>query len=267
MADTPPLFSLLTPEAQLQAHCLWDDMAQFEAAHTERAMMHLLDRVSEMIGAQNAYWMGAMRITEAETDPLRGWRPGIIRYWKPLPQNDRYTEKRLRTILKGQLDESVVAQAKLAGTFRAHRLRDIVSPAWFDGPIYQNYLDRGIHDSLTVGIPLNAMTESYYGFLRMRPDDPFTAAQVQLAAYTMRGLVWFHRQVLLAHGIGSANRPLTPTERKVTALLLTDKTESEIADELGVTSATAHTYVRDVLQKFGAKGRAGLTALWLGKQS
>ncbi|QYM79148.1 LuxR C-terminal-related transcriptional regulator [Horticoccus luteus] len=206
-----------------------------------------------------------VRLPGASADPLGGWRPMALSYLRPLPQNQNFTAQRLRAINRGQTDESVTAQARLAGTFRAHRLRDIVSPAWFESAYYQNYLDRGIHDSLTVALPVNAMTESYYGFLRMRPLDPFTETQRQIAAYALRGLPVFHRHILLAHGVGVAAKPFSPVERKAVAHLLTDKSEKDIAAALGVTATTAHTYIRDVLDKLGVKGRAGLAALWLGQ--
>lgn len=51
------------------------------------------------------------------------------------------------------------------------------------------------------------------------------------------------------------------------ALLLTDRSEKLIAADLGVSPSTLHTYVRDVLRKFGVSGRTGLLALWLGRQT
>ena len=158
-----------------------------------------------------------------------------------------------------------MAQARLSGTYRAHRLRDLVSPDWFSSETYQGYLDRGVHDSLTVGVPVSQMAEGYYGFLRMRAEDPFTEAERDTALYAMRGLTWFHRQVMLAHGLLVASKPLSPIQRRVLTLLLTDQSEKLIASALGVSPASLHTYVRDVFRKFGVKGRKGLIALWLGR--
>lgn len=251
---------------QERIHLLWDELAAFEAARNDDALMHLLGTVAEMIDAQNAYWMGAVRITDDKNDPLRGWRPSVMRYLRPLPNDKKFTQQRIRSIRRGSVDEATVAQARLAGTFRARRLRDLVSPEWFEGATYQGYLARGVHDSLVVGVPVNPMAEGYYGFLRMREGDPFTEAQRQLAFNAMRGLTWFHRQVLLAHGLQAARAPLSPTERRVLALLLTDQSEKLIAASLGVTSSTAHTYVRGVLRKLGVSGRNGLISLWLGWQ-
>lgn len=255
-------------DARLQEriHCLWDELAAYEAAGSEAALMHLLSTVAQMIDAQNAYWMGAVRIGEDDYDPLRGWRPRLIRYLKPLPK-DEFCDQRVRALQRGRSDESAVAHAQLAGTFRACRWRDVVSEEFFTSPVYENYRQRNIHDSLVVGVPVGPAVEAYYGFFRMREDELFTEAQRDLAFYAMRGLTWFHRQVLVAHGVHAGATPLSPMERRVLALLLTDRPEKLIAAELGVTPSTAHTYVRGVLRKLGVSGRAGLISLWLGRQS
>ncbi len=270
---TPPNPGQATPTAipldlQERIHRIWDELAAFEAAKSEAALLHLLGAVAEMIDAQNAYWMGTVRITDDERDPLRGWRPRVIRYLRPLPSDEKYTQQRIKSLQQGRtIDEATVAQTRLAGTFRACRLSDLVSTEWFKSDTYQGYLDRGVHDSLTVAVPVNPMAEGFYGFLRMRENDPFTEAQRDLAYYAMRGLTWFHRQVLLSHGVHAACEPLTPMERRLLALLLTDQSEKVIAVNLGVTPSTAHTYIRGVLRKFGVSGRNGLISLWLGKQS
>jgi DNA-binding CsgD family transcriptional regulator len=254
------------PEIQERIHRLGDELAGFEAASSEAALLRLLDAVAEMIDAQNAYWMGAVRLTDDERDPLRGWRPRVIRYLRPLPNDEKFTQRRIRSLQKGKtIDEATVAQARLAGTFRACRLTDLVSPDWFKSETYQGYLGRGVHDSLTVAVPLSPMAEGYYGFLRMK-SAPFTEAERAVAYHALRGLTWFHRQVLLAHGVDAARAPLSPMERKVLALLSTDQSEKLIAANLKVTPSTAHTYVRSVLRKFGVSGRNGLISLWLGRQ-
>jgi DNA-binding CsgD family transcriptional regulator len=252
---------------QERIHQLWDEVAAFEAAESDAALLHLLGAVAGFVDAQNAYWMGAVRMSDDEGDSLLGWRPRVIRYLQPLTNDEKFTQQRLKSIGRGQVDEATVAHARLAGTYRARRLRDLVSPAWFESETYQEYVARGVYDSVVVVAPVSDVAEGYYGFLRMRPDDPFTEAQRDIAFYAMRGLTWFHRQVLLAHGLLAAQSPLSPAERRVLALLLTERSEKAIAAELSVSPATVHTYVRDVLRKFGVSGRNGLTALWLGRQS
>lgn len=248
-------------------HNLWDELAAFEASQADAALVHLLNSVSSMIGAENAYWFGAVRVADANADPLLGWRPRNIRYLRPLPDDSTFTRDRIREIDRGAFDESTVAHARQAGSYRANRLCDLVSPEWFESDWYQGYVGRGVYDSLVVCVPVTSVAEGYYGFLRMRPDDQFTEGDRKLAYYAMRGLPWFHRQVMLAHGLLVARTPLTPIERRVLALLLTERSEKCIAAELGVSASSIHTYVRDVVRKFGVSGRKGLTALWLGRLS
>ena len=80
---TPP-----APDTGLQEriHRLWDELAGFEAARSEVALMHLL---------------GAVRMTDDERDPLRGWRPRLIRYLRPLPNDEKFTQQKLRSIRRG----------------------------------------------------------------------------------------------------------------------------------------------------------------------
>jgi DNA-binding CsgD family transcriptional regulator len=70
---------------------------------------------------------------------------------------------------------------------------------------------------------------------------------------------------MLHHGLLIAKAPLTTMERRLVSLLLTDRVEKEIAYDLDLTPATTHTYIRDLFRKFRVSGRAGLTAIWLGK--
>jgi DNA-binding CsgD family transcriptional regulator len=261
------MFRRIDPGAVKRIHQLWDELAAFEAAGSDAALLHLLATVADLVDAQNAYWMGALRLAESGRDPLLGWRPRLIRYLEPLPNDEKFTQERLKNLNRGKVDEATIAHARLAGSYRARRLRDLVAPDWFEGDTYKGYVGRGVYDSLAVVAPVAESAESYYGFLRMRPDDPFTELQRDTALYAVRGLTWFHRQVMLAQGLLVARSPLTPSERRVLSLLLTEKSEKEMAALLELSVTTVHSYVRDVLRKFGVSGRAGLTALWLGRQA
>lgn len=60
-----------------------------------------------------------------------------------------------------------------------------------------------------------------------------------------------------------APTPLSPQERRVLQLLLTDAPEKEIAARLGLAESTIHSYVASIFRKFGVRGRKGLMSLWL----
>src|SRR4051812_8787385 len=92
---------------QERIHRLGDELAAFQAAQGEDALMHLLGTVAEMVDAQNAYWMGAVRMIEDKHDPLLGWRPRVIRYLRPLLNDHKYTKRRIRSLQQGRtIDEA-----------------------------------------------------------------------------------------------------------------------------------------------------------------
>ncbi len=246
-------------------YVLWDDLAGFGAARSDLALQHLLTTVCGLVGAQNAYWLGAVRVAEDERDPLLGWHPRAARYLHPLAAAKKgVSHKPQSRCNRGGIEDLTSVHVRMAGRYRAYRLRDIVSPQWFEGDAYARYVDQGIHDSLVVGVPVTKTAEAYYGFLKTRANNPFTEEHREVALYAMRGLAWFHRKVMLAEGLLGARSPLSPMERRVLSLLLTEHSEKCIAANLDVAPATLHSYVRDVFRKFGVSGRNGLTALWLG---
>jgi DNA-binding CsgD family transcriptional regulator len=187
-----------------------------------------------------------------------------IQYLHRSHRDIRYAHDSIRAINRGSsAGRESAANAREAGRFRARRLHELdLSPREL-ASCRAEYRRRGIHDVLWVAVPLNDDVESYYGFHRKAPRR-FNAKELRTAAYALRGIRWFHRQLMLSYGLLAARTPLAPAERRVAALLLTARSEKEIAGVLGLTPATTHKYVTDVLRKFGVSGRAGFTALWLG---
>ena len=66
----------------------------------------------------------------------------------------------------------------------------------------------------------------------------WAGADVVGLGYALRALKWFHRRVMLHHGLLIARAPLMPMERKLVSLLLTARGEKEIAHDLALTPAT-----------------------------
>jgi len=248
---------------------LWDELADFEASRVDDALGHALTRLASLVRAQNAYWLGVVRLAPPagpSLDPVRGWRPRAIRFLHPSESDVRFYKATRQSADAGLVDESMVAHVRHAGVFRAHLLRDLVSQSWFSTHFYESsYRARQIADVVFVVCPVNRDAESYFGFHRTDGHPPFTPRERDLVADALRGLKWFHRQVMLSHGLLVARTPLNAMEQRVVRLLLTELSEKEIADRLGVTRGTAHGYVTGILRKFDVSGRAGLTALWLGR--
>lgn len=256
-------------DKQEQVCALWDQLADFPAAQIDEACRWLMQTVCDWIGADHAGWVGATRLLDgpaAAGDLLSGWRAKTI---APLRPPKPQEAKLFRQVLKNQGCApalSSVALARHAGKFRVHRLRDgfVDFAAFQRSPNYQFlHVQTGVDDRLWVVFPVSPDAELYFVFDKHRTRNRFTIRDAELAGYVIRGLKWFHRQLLCSHGLLVAGSPLTPTERQVLQLLLTDKSEKEIAAEMGQKLNTTHGYVKKVFRKFGVKGRAGLMAIWL----
>jgi DNA-binding NarL/FixJ family response regulator len=87
---------------------------------------------------------------------------------------------------------------------------------------------------------------------------------MELVAQALRGIKWFHRQLLLGHGFGASEKPITVAERRIIKGLLSGATEKVIAEEANLTCGTVHQYATRIYRKFGVNGRAEFMALWLG---
>ena len=263
--DEPPPSGLPAP-LLARIHALWDELADFGAHETDAALLHAMRVLSELAGAQRAFWLGAVRLG-IESDPLGGWRIRGVRHMIPTPDGDMIAKLSRQRLDSGTTDAVTIAQVREAGAFRARLLRELAPADFFASADYDLiYRTRGVHGAIFIAFPVNQDAESYFGWYRMGDGaTPFSADDRDLLAYALRALKWFHRRAMLHHGLLIARAPLTPMERRLVSLLLTDRVEKEIAHELALTLATTHTYITDLFRKFGVSGRPGLTALWLGK--
>lgn len=257
----------MTGTQREQVHQLWDSLPDFPVAETEQALVHLMNGIAHMIGAGNAYWLGYIRLrTPTPNDPLKGLRPGASRYLHPAPMHLESARAQTRQWNHQQVNEGYIRAARDVGRFRSFRLRKEMRPAYFEEAFYQTFhAARGFHDQCIVFFPVNEDYESMFNFQRVGVARDFTATEEAIAAYALRGIKWFHRQVALGYGLLVAAAPLTPIQREITRLLLTERSEKQIAEEIGRTPGMTHKHITEIFRKFGVNGRAGLMATWLGK--
>jgi len=252
-------------------YALWDELADFPAAQSDQACRRLLETIASWIGADNAAWAGVLRVEHgpaARKDPLSGWRARVaINLLPATPEQER----RLQQLLKEQHIETCLAccaTARLAGDFRVHRMRDgFVDFRAMQRSRHFQVLHEifGLDDRIWVGFPVSADTESFFHFDKCHSRKRFRAEDAELAARTLRGLKWLHRQLLLSHGVFLAETPLSPIQRRIAHLLLTERSEKEIAGELGQSFHTTHTHVKEIFRRYGVKGRTALMAMWLNR--
>lgn len=249
-------------------HNLWDTLADLPVARTDEAVVCFMEGVAKMIGAGNAFWLGALRMNSTTpTDSLRGWRPRANRYLYPSPVHEEIYRTVVAKIYRCEEVDAHHLAVRDAGTFRSYRIRQELPAAWFKGEYYRAYLaSRGFHDQCYVTFPLHEDCESYFCFHRVGSRKNFTAREEEIAAYAVRGIKWFHRQLILSHGVLLAEGPLSPTQRQIAQLLLTGCGEKEIALKMNKPVNTTHKYITEIFRKFGVNSRAGLMALWLGQK-
>jgi DNA-binding CsgD family transcriptional regulator len=247
-------------------------MADFSPTGTDEAQLHLMRTLCGWIGADNARWHAGVRLmtgTAAREDSMNGWRLCGTRALLPRSPERVKAGQRFHRVQKGlEVGLPVRAISVEAGVkFRVHTMRDgFIDFAAFRKTDYYRafYRDFNISDRMWINFPISRDTESILVLDRHKPARSFTRRHVAIAASAFRGLKWFHRQLLLSHGLHGVQASLSPGRRLLVQQLLTGKSEKEIAIVLGLSAATTHQYVTEIFRHFGVNNRASLQALWLG---
>jgi DNA-binding CsgD family transcriptional regulator len=247
---------------------LWNELADYPAAHFDEALMRLMTVLCDWLRADNATWVGSVRMAHgvsATRDRQGGWRIRAVQPLRRIPDRDKLIREALLTQDTGPA-MTTIALTRSAGTFRVHRLRDgfVDFDAFRATANYRAfYRAPGLRDRMWAVVPVNADCESCLFFDTHVPRRRFSPRDAQLAADALRDSTWFHRRLLLGNGLLLAHKALSPSQRKLLRLLLTDRAEASIATELGLTRATTHTYITRLYRHLGVNSRAGLMALWL----
>jgi len=265
--DSNDSAAMIDQKQQDAIHALWDELSDFDASRSDEALTHLMRHLCALAGARNVAWMGSVRMDASfPDDPVKGWRAPLVRFLRPSLQLDDAARAQRELMKEGVVDITTIRNAEGAGTFRANRLRDLVDEEWFNSPYYRTYYQAvGKADAVWVAFPVNEDAESWFGVYRPPEAPPFSESERDLIAYALRGIKWFHRQLMLSYGLLVAQTTLTPAERRVLHLLLTGLSEKQIAAEIERSYHTVHEYVITIFRKFGVNNRATLMALWLGQ--
>ena len=248
---------------------LWDQLADFEPQRHREAMRHCMLSISDWIGARSAFWVGSVRVLDERqrgTDPLGGWRIGCIRLTHPETMNLPIRAGSGKAMYNKDPGDPTRALVADTGRFRLYSMHTgFLDLERFRQTEHYEYFYRrpGITDRIWVVFPLNPDVESTFVFDTHTPGHVFSQQDLLLVGTAMRGMKWFHRQQLMAHGLGISHAPLTPAERKLLPELLTGDVEKTIAARVGLTQATVHQYATAIYRKLGVHGRTEFMALWL----
>ena len=247
---------------------LWDRLAEFDATQTEAAQLFLMAELKRLAGADDAVWVGVVRMAHGATarkDHQLGWRGRAVVHLEWTDLKREVVAAAMKAQEKDGGVPSSIEMAKIAGNFRTLVLRELHDMETFvETEHYKScFLPFDITDRMWCVFPVNDDCEVAYILDRCGRQPRFTERDKQLVASVLRGLKWFHRQTLLAHGVMLGDERLSPRERTICATLLSPRTEREIAASLDLAFSTTRGYIRDIYKKFGVTSRAGLMALWL----
>ena len=249
-------------------HDFWDQLTDFAPSQVDCTLARVFEALGALVQADNVFWAVVVRVVDgsrAAFDHELGWRVQSIEAWRPpLPSKTSRRVAPSRAARTGGIPAGFIAPAvtRGAGRFRVHQLYGGADAR--TEPPGPKGDPKTVSDRLWVVFPVTADVESYFVLDRTATGARFSTSDAALAASALRGIKWFHRQLLLSHGLVAAQRPLTTTERRVVRLLLTEQTEKEIAQALDLGFDTAHKHVIAIYRKFGVRSRTGLMALWLG---
>jgi DNA-binding CsgD family transcriptional regulator len=251
---------------------LWDDLSEYPLLKTEAALLHLLESVCDWLKADDGLWLPAIRPARMREnlDYAQGWRTPVFRRKMlpiPKPLDQLIPEPKPAAPMASPMDIGMTTKALIetAGKFRYYRYNDgFIDVKAFERTEHyrQYYASRGISDRIWVVFPLGEDAESIFCFDRMGGAD-FTVQDAELAALALRGIRWFHQKLFLSHGMHIVEKAFTATQREIVLLLLTDKSEKEIAQLMGRSLHTVHEHVKAIYRALGVGSRAGLMALWL----
>lgn len=249
---------------------LWDRLAGFDPARWEEALLEFLAELKRLAVADDAVWLGLVRMRhgrEAERDHQLGWRTRAVVHleWTELKRS--VVAEAMKAQEKDGGVPSSIEMAKLAGRFRTLTLRELHDMGTFTRTHHYPacFVPFQITDRLWCVLPVGEDCEVAVIFDRCGDHPRFSKRDRAVVSVAMRGLKWFHRQMVLANGVTLGKTRLSPREKGLLNHLLSDKTEKEIAENLHLSLATVRGYTKSLYQKLGVRGRVGLISLWLGR--
>lgn len=250
---------------------LWDELSDFGSHESDEALNHCMQSICKWIGADQAFWVGAVRIVKgakANRDPLSGWRIGGVHLLNPSEEALQRKKHALKSVRSNEPGDANIALISGVGHFRAHTMNqgELLDLDAFKKTEHYDYYyrQRGVSDRMWLAIPVNDDVESFFNFDTYAKGRSFSTHELELVAFALRGIKWFHRRLLMSHGLGISEEQITAAERRVIQLLLSGASEKEIAKKLELAPGTVHQYAVRIYRKFGVNGRTEFMSLWLG---
>lgn len=272
-----PVPSEGTGEVIDKLHALWRELADFSVSRSTDAMRSLLEWLCERTGAQDASWVavkcqeslprrlaseGALKVVEE----MNGWVPMAALYLNERKSFQTVMERWLMHASVEGVDPLSVALVDGNGNTRVRTMRDVATEeVWSEHWFSRKYLSfYGVGDRMMGAFPINESCESCIVLDRSTVSGGFDMSHRNLLHQAIAGVPDLHRFMFLERGILNSTMLLSRREMDTYRMLLTEMSESEIAEKMQLSTHTVHDYARQLYKKFKVKGRVGLMALVLG---
>lgn len=154
------------------------------------------------------------------------------------------------------------AQWDLVGAMPTGKSVRMAAGDWI-GPLNPNDFTALTGPEIVATVATHDSLRIYFTLTRRAGAPEFSPEQQQLLELVLAGLSrWLH-WLALSYGPVSASGTLPPHQRKVLLMLVTGRSEKQIAAELNLSTNTTHQYVTAIFRRFGVRNRPSLITKWL----
>lgn len=161
-----------------------------------------------------------------------------------------------------QLMQADQAQWELVGTLPSGKSIRMARGNWI-GPLNPNEITALTGPDTSSAIAVHDNLRIYFTLTRRAGAADFTPVDNHLLTLTLAGLSrWLH-WLALSYGPVAATGALPPHQRKVLLMLMTGRSEKQIAAELNLSTNTTHQYVTAIFRRFEVRNRPSLITKWL----
>lgn len=222
--------------------------------------------IQQCLGADSVTWLagyrGKLGRDSWKTELLNGWK--VVELVYPAEVGDRGAAQAYMQLARSHgIDPMTELALNTAGETRILH-KDLIQADWMSHPVKRAFFENANIGERMLGVfNVHPDAESYFLIDRAPGSDPFSDADRELLLELLCLFPRLHYWLFLERGLVPPAQPLSPRYKEITHLLLEDRSKSEIADSLGLSENTTHSYIIDIYKKFKVSSRSQLVGLWL----
>jgi DNA-binding CsgD family transcriptional regulator len=192
--------------------------------------------------------------------------PDLARLWREIQDLSAHeVDAGLSHLLKRlcQLVSADGVRWELLGSLRPGKTVCMATQHWSESQEHTAE-DGAKGPELTLTLPMRTALRMHFTLVRHPGAEDFNERHRSTLEGALAGLSRWLNWLALSHGPLSSAGALPPHQRKVLLLLVTGRSEKQIASELNLSTNTAHQYVTSLYRRYGVRNRPSLVAQWLG---